>query len=68
MRWKIQKLVAGETTRLLRCFAWFPREINGYKIWLEFYWRNQIYEEYHYRDDYAWRTKLKWKTLSEHLY
>jgi hypothetical protein len=43
MRWQAKKLSEYGDCRIRRVFAWTPTKVNGYIVWLEFYY---ICEEY----------------------
>lgn len=50
MRWKLPNNMA---TRTRKKFAWLPKKIGSYKIWLEFY----FIEEAYYEMTGKWHTK-----------
>lgn len=68
MRWSAidPLLTPGSSTRWKRGFAWFPRTINDTRIWLERYWKYQIYEGP--ESNSGWMTNDTWKTIKEELW
>lgn len=42
MRWKEKKYKSGDKKRV-KYFAWLPKKIGDYNIWLEFYYTDYEY-------------------------
>lgn len=70
MRWSADKPIytPGLSTRWKRGFAWFPRTIDSTRIWLERYWKYQIFEGRKRSTNSGWMTNETWKTIKEELW
>lgn len=76
MKWKVEQPVPGDK-RLVRKFAWFPTEVEGYKVWLETYQTEETYfgkidgwiesSEWVYHDGYQMRLYPKRKLLQFYI-
>ena len=73
VKWKIKTPQPGDK-RIVRRFAWFPVEIEGYKVWLETYetkeeYRKVMVESYNglYYRDYRWVEISTWDQELEKL-
>ena len=67
VKWKIKTPQPGDK-RIVRRFAWFPVEIEGYKVWLETYETKEEYLKVYvdlYNTRYQWIEMCYWNRKLE---
>jgi hypothetical protein len=67
MKWKKEQAQRGDR-KIVRRFAWFPKEVEDHTVWLETYQTELIYYGNYHNWGFYWQEEVVWKISGRRVY